>query len=217
MDALECIKTRRSVRRFKDQPIPFELIGNILEAGRLAPSAGNIQEWNFILVTDYKTREDIGLAACMQTWMNDAPVHIVVCSNPGKSERFYGDKGEKFYCIQNSSAAIENMLLAAHAQGLGACWVGACDEDKVRRAVNIPDNIRVMGIIPIGYSDEEPRMPDKYPLTDVVFIDSWGNRIKDIAAYMGYYGEHIKRAAEKGKEIFRKIASGEKKFPSRKI
>lgn len=207
MDAIECIKTRRSVRRFKDQPIPFELIGNILESARLAPSAGNIQEWNFILVTEYKTRESIAMAACMQTWMNDAPVHIVVCSNPNKSERFYGDKGEKMYCIQNSAAAIENMLLAAHAQGLGACWVGACDEDQVRRAVGIPSNIRVMGIIPIGYSAEEPRMPDKYPLTDVVFIEKWGNRIKDIAAYMGYYGEHIKRAAEKGKELFRKIAS----------
>lgn len=216
MDALECIKTRRSVRRFKDQPVPFELIGSILEAGRLAPSAGNIQEWNFILVTDYKTRENISLAACMQTWMNDAPVHIIVCSNPEKSDRYYGKKGENLYCIQNSAAAIENMLLAAHAQGLGACWVGACDEEQVRRAAGIPPNIRVMGIIPVGYSAEEPSMPDKYKLTDVVFIDKWGNRIKDIAAYMGYYSEHIKRAAEKGKEIFRRIASGEKKISSRK-
>ncbi|MBN1644932.1 nitroreductase family protein [Candidatus Woesearchaeota archaeon] len=216
MDAVECLKTRRSVRRFKDMPVPFELLGNILESARLAPSAGNIQEWNFIVVTDYKTRENISMAACMQTWMNDAPVHIVVCSNPGKSERFYGDKGEKLYCIQNSAAAIENILLAAHAQGLGACWVGACDEDKVRRIIGAPGNIRVLGIVPIGYSAEEPAMPDKYPLTDVVFIDKWGNRIKDIAAYMGYYGTHIKRAAEKGREIFAKIASGKNKSSSKK-
>jgi nitroreductase len=216
MDAIECLKTRRSVRRFKDQPIPFELIGNILDAARLAPSAGNIQEWNFILITDYKVREQISMAACMQTWMNDAPVHIVVCSNPGKSERYYGDKGEKVYCLQNAAAAIENMLLAAHAQGLGACWVGACEEDQVKRAVGAPENIRVLGIVPIGYPGEQPQMPEKYPLTDVVFIDKWGNRIKDIAAYMGYYGTHIKRAAEKGRELFTKIASGKKKSPSRK-
>lgn len=217
MDALECIKTRRSIRRFKDQAIPFELIGNILEAARLAPSAGNIQEWNFILITDYKTREKISMAACMQTWMNDAPVHIVVCANPGKAERYYGDKGEKIYCLQNSAAAIENILLAAHAQGLGACWVGACDEEQLRSAVGAPENIRIMGVVPIGYPAEEPQIPDKYPLTDVVFIDNWGNRIKDIAAYMGYYGTHIKKAAEKGKEMFRKIASGNKKFSSRQI
>ncbi|MBW2969224.1 nitroreductase family protein [Candidatus Woesearchaeota archaeon] len=207
MDALECIKTRRSIRRFKDKPIAFELIGNILESARLAPSAGNIQEWNFILVTDYKTRENIAMASCMQTWMNDAPVFIVVCSNPRKSERFYGNKGESFYCIQNSAAAIENILLSAHAQGLGACWIGAFEEDQVKKAASIPGNIKVMGIIPVGYSAEEPDLPEKFPLTDVVFVEKWGNRVKDMAAYMGYYGEHIKKAAEKGKDLFRKIAS----------
>jgi len=215
MDVLECIKTRRSVRKFKDKPVPFELVGNVLDAGRLAPSAGNVQEWNFILITEFKARESIAMAACMQTWMSDAPVHIVVCSNPSKSERFYGDKGEKMYCIQNASAAVENMLLAAHAQGIGACWVGACDEDKIKNILGIPGNVRVMGIIPLGFADEEPLMPEKYPLTDVAFVEKWGNRIKDINAYMGYYHEHIRRAAEKGKEFMRKIASGKTSFSSK--
>jgi nitroreductase len=216
MDALECIRTRRSIRKFKDQSIPFELIGNILEASRLAPSAGNIQEWKFVLVTEFKAREDIASAACMQMWMSDAPVYIVVCSDPNQAERYYGDKGERMYCIQNSAAAIENMLLAAHAQGLGACWVGACDEDKLRSVIGVPQNIRIMGVVPIGYPAEEPALPDKYPLTDVVFIEKWGNRIKDIAAYMGYYSEHIRRAADKGKKLFQKIASSSKKSSSKK-
>jgi len=216
MDTLECLRTRRSVRKFKDRSIPFELIGNILEAARLAPSAGNVQEWKFILVTDYKAREDIAVAACMQTWMVDAPVFIVVCSDPNKAERMYGTKGENLYCIQNSAAAMENILLAAHSQGLGSCWVGACDENKIKTILNIPGNIRIMGIAPVGYPAEEPLMPDKYPLTDIVFIEKWGNRIKDIAAYMGYYGEHIRRAAEKGKEMFHKLASSSKKSPSKK-
>ena len=216
MDAMECLRTRRSIRKFKDRSVPFELIGNILEAGRLAPSAGNIQEWKFILVTDYKAREDIAMAACMQTWMVDAPVFIVICSDPNKAERMYGKKGETLYCIQNSAAAMENMLLAIHAQGLGSCWVGACDESKVKQALNIPGNIHVMGILPVGYPAEEALMPDKYPLTDVICVEKWGNRIKDISAYMGYYGDHIRRAAEKGKEMFEKIASSSKKSSSKK-
>ena len=129
MEALECIYTRRSIRKYLSQHVEWEKVGNILEAGRVAPSAGNLQNWRFIVVMDRGKREKIAELCLGQHWMSSAPVHIIICSQPGTCKRFYGTRGEKLYCIQNCAAVAENMLLAAHAQGLGGCWVSAFDED----------------------------------------------------------------------------------------
>lgn len=205
MDTLECIATRRSIRKFLDIPVEFEKIGNILDAGRYSPSAGNLQDWKFILVTDPQLRAKIASACVEQYWVATAQVIIIVCTDPDKTKRFYGKHGEK-YSIQNGAAVVQNMLLATHSQGLGTCWVGAFEDESIKRDFSIPDNIIIQAILPIGYPDEKVPMPMRFTLENTVFIESWGNRIKDLAAYMEWYGEHVQKAIQKGKEIVKEFA-----------
>ncbi|MBW2970387.1 nitroreductase family protein [Candidatus Woesearchaeota archaeon] len=204
MDTLECIATRRCIRKFLDIPVEFEKIGNIMDAGRYAPSAGNLQDWKFMLITDEAMRNEIAKACVEQFWIATAPVIILVCTEPEKTKRFYGRSGEKF-SIQNSAAVVQNMLLAAHAEGLGACWVGAFEEEAIRRLLEIPDSVMVQAIVPIGYADEKVPVPLRFTLEDLIYIDAWGNRVKDLAAYMEWYGEHVQKAIKKGKEAVKKF------------
>ena len=205
MDALECMATRRSIRKFLDIPVEFEKVGNILDAARFAPSAGNLQDWKFILVTDDKMRQDIAKACVEQHWIGTAPVIIIVCTDPEKTKRFYGRSGEKF-SIQNGAAVVQNMLLAAHAQGLGSCWIGAFEDEAIKRMFSIPDNIIVQAIVPLGYPDEKVPMPLRFTLENTTYIESWGNRIKDLASYMEWYGEHVQKAIQKGKQLVKEFA-----------
>lgn len=204
MDALECIKTRRSIRKYASTPVEFEKVGEILEAGKSAPSAGNIQDWKFVLITEDDTKKQVAEACLQQYWMETAPIHIVVCVQPEKSERFYGERGRKVYSIQNCAAAVENMLLAANAQNLGSCWVSAFNDDMLRTAVNIPGNIIPQAVVTIGYADEAPATPPKLTIENVVFIEKWGSRIRDMAAYMENYSEHVQKAVASGKQLLQK-------------
>jgi nitroreductase len=205
MDALECIATRRTIRKFLDIPVEFEKVGNVLDAGRYAPSAGNLQDWKFILVTDDKMRQEVSKACVEQFWLATAPVIIIVCTEPERTKRFYGKSGEK-YSIQNGAAVIQNMLLAAHAEGLGSCWVGAFEDEAIKRLFSIPDDVLVQAIVPLGYPDEKVPMPLRYTLENVTYIEAWGNRIKDLAAYYEWYGEHVQKAINKGKEMVKGFA-----------
>ncbi len=200
MDTLECIATRRSIRKFLEIPVEFEKVGNVLDAGRHAPSAGNLQDWKFILITDDKMRREIGKACVEQFWVSSAPVIIIICTEPDKTKRFYGRSGEKF-SIQNGAAVVQNMLLAAHAEGLGSCWIGAFEDEAIKRLLNIPDNVIIQAVIPLGYPDEKVPVPLRFTLENITYIDSWGNRIKDLSAYMEWYGEHVQKAIQTGKKM----------------
>jgi nitroreductase len=204
MDALECIATRRSIRKFLDIPVEFEKLGNVLDAGRFAPSAGNLQDWKFILITDPKTRQEVAKSCVEQFWIGTAPVIVIVCTDPDKTKRFYGHSGEKF-SIQNGAAVVQNMLLAAHAEGLASCWIAAFEDEALKRLLNIPDSIIIQAVVPLGYADEKVPVPLRFTLENVTYIDSWGNRIKDLAAYMEWYGEHVQKAIQKGKEMVREF------------
>jgi len=202
MEVFECINTRRSIRKYLDTSVEWDKVGTILDAGRLAPNSGNIQDYNFIVVQDEEKRKTIAEASLRQHWMSKAPVHIIVCADLKKSERFYGVRGNRLYSIQNCAAAIENMLLTAHSLGLGTCWVGAFDENVVSRVLNIPDYVRPQAIITIGYSDEKPKIPQRFPLTTVTFLEKYGNRIKDMPSVMHDYSLIMERNLKKGKAIF---------------
>src|SRR3972149_6163007 len=118
MNVFEAIATRRSIRKFTSQDIPMEILGLVLDAGRYAPSAGNIQNWRFVIVKNTDNRNKVAEAAMQQMWIASAPVVIVVCAETEKITQFYGIRGERLYAIQNCAAAIENMILTAHAIGL---------------------------------------------------------------------------------------------------
>ena len=160
-----------------DVDVERDKIGTIIDAGRYAPAAGNIQNWRFVLVKDKNSIKKLADAAFQQFWIATAPVVVVVCAEIEKLEQYYGIRGEKLYSIQNCAAAMENMLLMATDLGLGACWVSAFDETMVRRVLHIPENVRPQAILPIGYPDEEVPEPPNYTAEDVTFFEKYGNKV----------------------------------------
>jgi len=159
VSAREAIFNRRSVRRFMSRPIPEEAIGVLLEAACRAPSAGNLQPWFFYVVEDKSKREQLARAALGQGFIASAPLCIVVCAIPKQSARVYGERGAHLYCLQDTAAAVQNILLAAVDLGLGACWVGAFDENEVSRVLKMPPEHRPVAIIPVGYPVAETSAP----------------------------------------------------------
>jgi len=184
MNVFETIATRRSIRKFTVQDVPMEVLGVVLDAGRYAPSAGNIQNWRFIIVKNPETKQRIAESCMQQMWIAEAPVVIVVVSEIEKIKQFYGIRGERLYSIQNCAAAIENMLLTAHALGLASTWVGAFDENMLNRVLAIPADVRVQAVLPIGYPDEVVPAPSRYTLENVCFFESYGSRIVNIKRVM---------------------------------
>ncbi|MEM3437140.1 MAG: nitroreductase family protein [Nitrososphaerales archaeon] len=168
MDLFEAIKNRRSVRAFKPEPISDDILGKILEAACWAPSAGNLQPWEFIIVKDSIVKRELCRAALNQCFIYEAPMVIVVCANLDRSSRRYGSRGRDLYAICDSSAATQNILLAAHALGLGACWIGAFHDEEVSKVLELPSGVKPIAIIPIGYPNEKPSPPSRLPLERVV-------------------------------------------------
>ncbi len=205
METEEAILTRRTVRRYKKTKIEWEKMGKILEAGRAAPSSGNIQNWMFIVVDNEGKKKSIADACFQQYWMADAPFHIVICSKPQECARYYGIRGERLYSVQNCAAAAENMMLMANDQGIGTCWVGAFDEEKVKDILGIVKEARPQIILTLGYASEEPQIPSKYKLDNVVYFNKWWGRIKDIDVFMGHTtSAKLKNIVETGKSALEK-------------
>lgn len=165
---IEAIVKRSSVRRFKKEPVSRTVIENLLEAARWAPSAGNLQPWFFYVVTDPDLRRCLMLAALKQEFIAEAPVVIVACAEPARSARFYGDRGRELYCLQDTAAATQNILLAATAYGLGSCWVGAFDESRVQHCLGIPPELRPVAIVAIGYpAPSTEKRPGRRSLAEI--------------------------------------------------
>jgi len=201
MDLFDCISQRRSIRKYLKKHVEWEKVGRIIDAGRLAPSSGNIQDWQFLVVDNEHKRHAIAEASLEQSWMADAPIQIVICCITMHGRQMYGMRGERLYSIQNCAAAVENMLLAATDLGLGSCWVGAFDEDKVCHILGIPERARPQAIITIGYAAEHLDMPQKKSLENVTFMNKYGEnsgRIRDIDYTMGDTSKIVHETAEKG-------------------
>jgi nitroreductase len=205
METVECIKTRRSVRKFSDKPVPWDNIATILDCGRMAPSAGNLQSWKFIIVEDKGPKEEIARACVDQLWISNAPYIIVVVSEAEKMKRFYDLRGDRLYSVQSCAAAVQNMLLAAHDLGLGACWVGAFDEEKIKTILSCPAETRPQAVIPIGYSAENPVKPNKFPIEIVAYRRCWRGRVYDVDKLVyGVYSPRIERAIAKTAEAIKR-------------
>ncbi len=168
MDVMECIKQRRSIRCFMPTPVPQDTLEKVLQAATWAPSAGNWQSWHFVVVTSPELRQGLVKAASDQEFIAEAPAVVVVCAEPGRGEQTYGDRARTLYCLQDTSAATMNLMLAAHALGLGTCWVGDFDEAAVSRLLHIPEQYRPVAVVPIGYPDEAPNSRWRRPLREVV-------------------------------------------------
>jgi nitroreductase len=144
MDALEAIRNRRSIRRYLKKTVPDDQLMKVLEAGRWAPSAHNSQPRKFIVVRDEKTRRELAQAATYGSFLAEAPVAIAVVIDSSSSN----------HPVEDGAAATQNMLLAAHAVGLGSCWIGAYGsgyEAKAKQILGIPDDKRLQSLISLGY------------------------------------------------------------------
>ena len=172
MELQDAIKARRSIRRFEDKPVDDDIINKILELGQLAPSAGNLQPRDFVVIKNHETKEKLAAAALNQRFVSEAPVVIAVCANLQRTAH-YGSRGRDLYCIQDSAAAIENMLLAMVDLGLSCCWVGAFDEHAVSKILNLPSHARPVALLPIGYSEVKKGPAKRMPLDELVHNEKW--------------------------------------------
>ena len=163
MDVLTAIRTRRSIRQFKDDPVPEEKLQAVLEAGRSAPSAGNRQNWKFVVVKDKAIREKLVDAANGQTFVGRAPV-VIACCAPDPSQKWH---------MVDVAIAIDHMTLAAHSLGLGTCWVGAFNEAKVKDTLGIPDGVKIVQILPLGVPAASGTPKPRKSLEQIVVYDSW--------------------------------------------
>ena len=167
MDALECIRTRRSVRSFRPDDIDEGTLNEVLEAATLAPSAGNVQDWEFIVVKDAERKQRLAEAALGQKFVAQAPVVIVACSDLEAIGKAYGSRGTSLYSAQNIAAAVENLMLAAWDRGVGSCWVGTFNEAKVKDTLILPPDLRPLVLIPMGRPAEAGEKPARKALGEV--------------------------------------------------
>jgi nitroreductase len=170
VDFWQAMEARRSVRAFdRQRDVPSDEVTRLLHAATRAPSAGNCQPWRFFVVRDRETKNALARAALNQWFLSEAPVVVVVCADPERSARRYGDRGRYLYSLQDTAAATENLLLAAVASGLGACWVGAFDEAAAAEVLDLSSHLRPVAIVPVGYRIEQSEHPtDRLPLDSVV-------------------------------------------------
>ena len=149
MEYMDLVKKRRSIRKYKSNPVSDEDLKTMLEAARLAPSWGNRQCWQYIIVRDQSIK--MKLAEAGGKWIAKAPVIIVACMDPKAS----GYKPNMDYFMLDIGISFEHLILAATNLGLGTCWIGGFDKEIARQALGVPNEIRVVAYTPVGYPDEK--------------------------------------------------------------
>jgi nitroreductase len=168
----EAVQIRTSVRSYSDQPIPDEIVERVMDAARIAPSANNLQPWRFVLVRDHALRRQLVPLCFRQAWIADAPIVVVACSVPTKG----GIGGYADSRLVDVAIAVDHLTLAAAAEGLGTCWIGAFDNEGLKALLDIPPEANVVAVTPLGY----PRSPVSSPakqrrrLDEITSWDRWG-------------------------------------------
>jgi nitroreductase len=173
MDLFEAIQNRRSIRQYKKQDLPQGTVEKLVDAARMAPTAGNVQPYALVIVTEEKIKQQLSQAAFGQRNVQEVPVVIVVCADEKRAAEAYGDRGKTLYCIQDTAVVTQNILLTAHALGLGTCWVGAFKEGDVRKIVNAPKGMRPVAMIPVGYPNESPAQTSRRPESELVHKETF--------------------------------------------
>jgi nitroreductase len=174
MDYFEAVKTRRSTRAFQKKPVEEEMIRRIIEVINLAPSAGDLQAYEVIVVKDPMLKDKLAKAALDQSFVSEAPVCFVFVAYPQRSSKKYGRRGSELYCVQDATIATTYAMLAATALGLSSTWVGAFDEEAAARAVGAAGGKRPVAILPVGYAAESPENTPRRPVSEIAFLDTSG-------------------------------------------
>lgn len=174
MDLFKAISSRRSMRRYQDTPVSRDLLRQVLEAGRLAPSWKNSQCWQVIVVEDAETRKKVGEAANHNPDISayeSAPYLLVVCADPAAVVSV----SDKQYWMTDIGIFMEHMLLAATALGLGTCWVGAFPEEPIKEILGVPESNRIVCMTPLGVPAKESAPRPRKELAEIVVFNHWGN------------------------------------------
>lgn len=165
MNNVEKIFTRRSIRKYKDEHVPKEIIHNILEAGRLSPSAVNRQPWHFVVVKDQKVKESISHERYSK-FIKDADFTVVGLYKPSEALT------EKLSLI-DVTIALQNMVIAAWMQGVGSCWIGGFNEEQLKEILNLPEDSKIVCLVAFGIPDEEPTQRPKKSMEQIIHYDKW--------------------------------------------
>ncbi len=180
MNIDDIIQGRRTVKKFSTRSVSFERIAEILEAGTYAPSSGNVQNWQFVVVTDKKKKKELVSICDGQKVIEEAPVLIAVFSKEQKIKTLFGSRSE-VYSTQNCAACIQNMLLKAYSLEMGTCWIGTFDSEKVNELLSV-DGGKLQAIICVGYPERLNQL-SREPLQYKVFFEKWDEKERDIGLW----------------------------------
>ena len=145
MEVFEAIEKRKSVRAYDSRPVPDDVLMKVLETGRIAPSASNKQPWHFIVVKDPERRKALSDGKWAK-FLTESPVVIVGCGNKDESPEWH---------VIDVTIAMQQMIIAATAEGLGTCWIGSFYEDRVRKALKVPEELKIVAMLAVGYTKEK--------------------------------------------------------------
>ncbi|MBC7343944.1 MAG: nitroreductase family protein [Clostridia bacterium] len=177
MELYDCISGRRSIRKFRSDPVPAEKLRRIIDAARMAPSWANKQCCWFIVVTDGAVKEAVAAAVPSRNpgkrALEQAPVIVVCCADPLRSGNVEG----KPYYMLDAGIAMEHLVLAAYNEGLGTCWIGLFDEQALKVTLGVPEGVRIVALSPLGLADESPKARRRKSLEEVVWENQWGGDI----------------------------------------
>jgi nitroreductase len=163
---------RSSVRNYSREPVSEEEIAYLLKCAGTAPSAGNLESWDVVVVTDEDTRAALAEAAFDQPHLEQAPLILVVCSNYVRSMSRYGERGI-LYALEDATIACTYMMLAAHAHNLQSCWTGAFDDDGVREVLDLPQHLRPVALLAVGKGKEPAQSPGRMAIGEHVHRETW--------------------------------------------
>jgi nitroreductase len=171
VDFFEAIKVRRSVRKFRRDPVPEESLKRILNAARMAPTAENYQPWKIFVVTDEDVKRRLVPACNNQRFVAEAPVVLVACGLPDEAYPIMGGYMNSYPV--DVAIVLDHLMLAAAAEGLGTCWIGSFKEEKVAEAIGVPTEAKVVAVAPLGYPAEESERTDRKNLTELVSYNKY--------------------------------------------
>lgn len=171
-DLLRFLRARSSVREYSGEPLEEEDIDYILACASTAPSAGNRESWDVVLVTDEDLRMDLALAAFEQQQIQDAPAIFVVCANYVRSMSHYGERGI-LYALEDATIACTYMMLAAHARGLHSCWTGAFSDDDIREILGLPQHVRPVALLSVGRGTPPLEPMERMPVNEHLHRETW--------------------------------------------
>lgn len=172
LNVKDAMVNRHSVRSFSEKEVPNNIIYDIILHAHLAPSAGNLQARDFIIVDDPQVKQKLCKAALNQEFLREAPIDIIVCANLDRIKH-YGTRGQELYCIQDSAAAVEHILLLAVEYGLATCWVGAFNEKEVKTILGLPDHVRPVAIVPLGYPKGDAEPTARIDIKKLIHKNEW--------------------------------------------